>query len=85
MGKQFTLYSPEAYFERCIQAYSAQAKPWKNLKASLTTESNDLPAKLTLPTYPRSSLLINLMLIFLFNQHIFSAYRFTLTMFLFKL
>ena len=29
-----------------------------------TMESNDLPAKLTLPTHPRSSLLINLMLIF---------------------
>ena len=39
-------------------------KQWENPETSLTTESNDLPAKLTFPTYPSSSLLINLMLIF---------------------
>ena len=50
----------------------------EKIEASLTTESNDLLAKVTLPTYLRSSLLNNLMLTFLFNQHLFSAYRFIL-------
>ena len=46
----------------------------------------DLHGKLTLSTYPpRSSLFINLMLISLFNQHIFSVCRFILAIFRFKL
>ena len=53
----------------------------EKIEASLTTESNDLLAKLTLPTYLRSSLFNNLMLTFLFNQHLFSAYRFILIFF----
>ena len=38
-------------------------KHWKNLETTYKTESNYLPAKLTLPAYPTSSLLINVMLI----------------------
>ena len=34
------------------------------LKTTLTTDSNNLSAKVTLPTYPRSSLIIDFMLIF---------------------
>ena len=48
-----------------MQATKVYLKHWKNLETSLTTESNDLPAKLILPPYLRSSLLINLMLIFI--------------------
>ena len=39
---------------------------WKALETTPTTKSNDLPAKLTLPTYPTFSLLINLMVIFFY-------------------
>ena len=39
-------------------------KRWRNLEISLTVEPNVLPAKLNFPVYPRSSLLINLMLFF---------------------
>ena len=37
-------------------------KYWQIHERILTTESNDLPAKVTLPTYPRSSLFTSLML-----------------------
>ena len=52
---------------------------WKNLERSLITESNDLPAKLTLPTYPTPSLHVNF---FLFIPHIFCVAFYSNNLFL---
>ena len=49
-------------------SYISVLETLENLKTTLKTDSNNVPAKLTLPTYATSSLFINLMLI---NQHIF--------------
>ena len=46
------------------QAIKVCLKRWKTLETTLTTELNDLPAKLAFPIHPASSLLINLMLIY---------------------
>ena len=43
-------------------------KPWKPVETTLITESNDVTANVTLPTYPTSTLPINPMLIFSFNK-----------------
>ena len=45
------------------------SKYWGTLKATLTKESNYLPAKLTLQIHPASPFLISLMLIFYFIQY----------------
>ena len=45
-------------------SYISVLNHWKTFETTLTTESNNLPAKLALPYPPTSSLINNLILIF---------------------
>ena len=56
-------------------SYISVLNHWKTFEATLTTESNNLPAKLALPYHSTSSLINNLIFIYYYQylMHVFAS------------